>query len=106
MYFVYLLQEIDGNRTYVGFTSDLERRLKQHNGIMKGGAKSTRGRQWKIHSYISGILDMKKGLQLEWRIKHPYGKKKISGIEKRLEVINYVLNLPQFSVENYSLETL
>ena len=41
MYFVYLLKEIEGNRTYVGFTSDLQRRLRQHNGELKGGAKST-----------------------------------------------------------------
>lgn len=96
MYFVYLLKEIEGNRTYVGFTSDLQRRLKQHNGELKGGAKSTRGRIWEIHGYIE-VEDMREGLQLEWRIKHPYGKKKICGIDNRINAINYVLGLDKFN---------
>lgn len=32
--------------TYVGWTLDLERRLAEHNGQGKRGAKSTRGRAW------------------------------------------------------------
>ncbi len=32
--------------TYVGWTLDLERRLAEHNGQAKRGAKSTRGRAW------------------------------------------------------------
>ena len=103
MYYVYLLKEVDGNRTYVGFTSDLTRRLSQHNGEMAGGAKSTRGRKWQIYAYIDGIEEMKRGLQLEWRIKHPWGRKKVSGIEKRMEAINYVLELPQFNEEKWKI---
>jgi|TARA_Y100000034_G_C6692639_1_gene305040 putative endonuclease len=30
---------------YCGITTNLERRLKQHNGAIKGGAKYTRGRR-------------------------------------------------------------
>jgi len=96
MYFVYLLKEDGGNRTYVGFTSDLDRRLRQHNGELKGGAKSTRGRSWVLYGYVSGIMELREGLQLEWRIKHPYGKKKICGIENRINAINYVLGLDKF----------
>jgi len=29
-------------KTYIGITNDLERRLLQHNGVIKGGAKCTR----------------------------------------------------------------
>jgi putative endonuclease len=32
--------------TYVGWTLDLDRRLGEHNGAGKRGAKSTRARQW------------------------------------------------------------
>lgn len=33
--------------TYVGWTLDLDRRLAEHNGT-KAGAKTTRGRQWRL----------------------------------------------------------
>ena len=35
-----------GKITYVGWTLDLDRRLAEHNGLGKRGAKSTRARQW------------------------------------------------------------
>ncbi len=33
------------NTFYCGITTNLERRLKQHNGVIKGGAKYTRSRR-------------------------------------------------------------
>jgi putative endonuclease len=43
-WFVYILRCAD-NSLYTGVTTDLDKRLKQHNGIEKNGAKYTRGRQ-------------------------------------------------------------
>ena len=40
MSFVYLLQSSDG-ATYVGATVNLERRLRQHNKELVGGARAT-----------------------------------------------------------------
>ena len=51
MYFVYILSEIGGNRTYIGYTVNLQRRLRQHNGEIVGGAKATRGRKWEFAGY-------------------------------------------------------
>ena len=34
--------------TYVGWTLDLDRRLAEHNGQGKRGAKSTRARNWAL----------------------------------------------------------
>ena len=31
MYFVYILQSLKDDRTYVGYTSDLDERLRRHN---------------------------------------------------------------------------
>ena len=46
---VYVLVAAAGDRTYVGVTTDLERRLAQHNGERPGGAKATRaGRPWRL----------------------------------------------------------
>ncbi|WP_165067185.1 GIY-YIG nuclease family protein [Desulfovibrio sp. ZJ200] len=41
---VYLLECADGT-LYCGVTSNLERRLAQHNGLKPGGARYTRGRR-------------------------------------------------------------
>lgn len=41
---VYLLRCSDGS-LYTGVTSDLDRRLRQHNGELRGGAAYTRGRR-------------------------------------------------------------
>lgn len=40
---VYLLANAAG-QTYVGITTDLARRVRQHNGEVVGGARATRGR--------------------------------------------------------------
>ncbi|MEN9328072.1 MAG: hypothetical protein RI947_880 [Candidatus Parcubacteria bacterium] len=41
MYYIYVLQSLKDYRTYVGYTDNVERRIKQHNA---GGSKSTRYR--------------------------------------------------------------
>lgn len=47
-WWLYLLRS-DSGRSYVGITTELERRLEQHNGERPGGAKSTRaGRPWAL----------------------------------------------------------
>jgi putative endonuclease len=45
-FFVYVLgsRRKNDRRTYVGWTTDLNKRLQQHNAGC--GAKSTRGREW------------------------------------------------------------
>jgi predicted GIY-YIG superfamily endonuclease len=49
VWYVYVLVSADGSRTYVGITLELERRISQHNGELRGGAKSTRaGRPWSL----------------------------------------------------------
>jgi putative endonuclease len=48
VWFVYVLLSSSG-RTYVGMALDVERRLLQHNGEARGGARSTRaGRPWRV----------------------------------------------------------
>jgi putative endonuclease len=49
--YVYVLRiRRSGGRslTYVGWTLDLDRRLAEHNGLGKRGAKSTRAGQWDL----------------------------------------------------------
>ena len=49
MYYVYMLQDVERPETiYLGYTSDLKRRVKEHNA---GGNASTRGRRWRVLYY-------------------------------------------------------
>ena len=79
MYFVYLLVTKIKNRTisYVGYTKDINKRLKLHNNSK--GAKFTRGRKWKLayyKKYDSKILAMRE----EYKLKKDYKlRNKIKG---------------------------
>lgn len=66
--FVYVLgcAVAGGMRTYVGWTSDLERRLAQHNSGT--GAKFTRGRVWAL-LYAERCATPREAMQREWRLK-------------------------------------
>ncbi|MBI1187495.1 MAG: GIY-YIG nuclease family protein [Alphaproteobacteria bacterium] len=55
-----------GVRTYVGWTTDLVRRLAQHNGGV--GAKFTRGRAWTL-LYAERWTTPQEAMQREWRLK-------------------------------------
>ena len=48
MHYVYVLQQVPGERIYLGFTGDLRRRLREHNA---GGNPSTRGGRWRLLYY-------------------------------------------------------
>ncbi|MCB9564374.1 MAG: GIY-YIG nuclease family protein [Kofleriaceae bacterium] len=48
-WFAYVLVSVRTRRTYVGVTTDVVRRTRQHNGELAGGARSTRaGRPWRV----------------------------------------------------------
>ena len=67
--FVYVLGSRRNNdcRTDVGWTTDLERRLQQHNAGV--GAKSTRGRKW-ILLYSECCKTRSEAMSREWYIQH------------------------------------
>jgi structure-specific endonuclease subunit SLX1 len=73
--------------TYIGATMDKDRRLKQHNGILKGGAKATHKRPngWYRVCYVQGFPSWEVALSFEWHWKHFSSTKKISGtpLERR-----------------------
>ena len=68
LFFAYVLGSRRKNdcRTYVGWTTDLERRLRQHNAGI--GAKSSRGRKW-ILLYSERCKTLSEAMSREWHIK-------------------------------------
>ena len=73
-YFVYLIISNHKNKiiSYVGYTSDINKRLKLHNSSK--GAKFTRGRKWTLiykKCYKSKVVAMKN----EYLLKKNYKKR-------------------------------
>ena len=70
-YICYTLRSRDPrhpNKTYTGITNNSTRRLRQHNGELVGGARSTRGtRPWTYFLKIQG-LTRKQALSIEKKI--------------------------------------
>lgn len=61
-------------RYYVGMSCDLGRRIRQHNGLISGGARRTRaGRPWTVIATIEGFASMRAALRAEWRVKRARG---------------------------------
>ncbi|EME31922.1 endo/excinuclease amino terminal domain-containing protein [Galdieria sulphuraria] len=77
-YCCYLLRSLSEhpygkNRTYIGFTTNPARRLRQHNGDLKaGGALRTKCfRPWQMVLFIHGFETKTEALQFEWAWQHP-----------------------------------
>ncbi len=74
MYFVYILECSDGT-LYTGITTDVDRRVKEHNESNKG-ARYTKARRPVILAYSANYADRSSASAEEARIK------KLSRVEK------------------------
>lgn len=107
-YYCYILKAKNPRcaRRYVGMTNNIERRLKQHNGLLAGGARYTKRHLtaaggWEFAAIIGGFPDKINCLSCEWRLKHPWSKTK-EGRRKRAsatiaEAVYHVLGLERWS---------
>jgi structure-specific endonuclease subunit SLX1 len=104
-YLCYILK--CNNYTYNGCTNNFTRRIRQHNGEIKGGAKCTSRRgPWTPYCIITGFKDNIEALQTEWRIKRVEGRrraKKYCGTEGRIKGLNQILKLDQFTSKSERL---
>ncbi len=66
--FVYVLGASRGRQTitYVGWTTDVARRLTQHNSGT--GARTTRGRQW-VLLHVERFASRQEAMSREWHLK-------------------------------------
>ncbi len=78
--------------TYAGVSPDPARRLRQHNGEIKGGAKYTtsKGPGWRHICVISGFQDKIQAMQFEWAVKH-VPPRNAGGLVNRIKKLYEVL---------------
>lgn len=108
-HYCYILFNKSNNATYNGYTVNLERRLRQHNGIIQGGAKYTtrlitkiKPSEWRYLAVIhSPIFTSKTALSLEWSIKYPTHKRPRPALfnspHGRIQGLKHALLQPKFS---------
>ena len=90
--FVYCIKS-GAQRTYVGATKDLRRRIRQHNGEIKGGAKSTRGGNWTYLFHCEGFESWRQALSFEWHLKHVRKYRRGQDpVSRRWKCVNILLN--------------
>lgn len=86
--------------TYVGITNDLKKRLRQHNGEIKGGSRHTRiiGPGWTYATIVSG-LNKSNALRFEYKVKHPLCR----GYDERQNRITHLYDT-EFSSDHSQLK--
>ena len=94
-WFLYLLENNDNKRTYLGVTTDYTRRVRQHNGELKGGARYTNSfkgnGEWILKLFVKD-LDKKEALSKERSIKNLRHKAKgKTPYEKRIYAIKQII---------------
>ena len=99
MWSVYLLEDTQHKRTYVGATIDIHRRLLQHNGVQAGGAKATRGREWNRVCHVTGFPHPKSALQFEWKWKNLSKKENGTPLGRRMQALIVLLNSEQSTMK-------
>ena len=102
MSFVYFIESTNGS-TYIGATVNLDKRIRQHNKEIKGGARATsikveQGEVWKYICYVENFPNYNEALKFEWRWKQisrliQKSNVTINPREKRFEALKKLLNL-------------
>lgn len=103
-HYCYILYNTTNKRSYVGYTSNPFRRLRQHNRIIKGGAKYTQNASghWEYLAVItSDTLDKQSALSLEWHTKHD--KRTIGCMGKLINMMQLIQHHPKFNVHTYDM---
>ena len=93
--------------TYVGVSNNVVKRLRAHNGEIKGGAKYTtsKGSGWKHICIISGFPTKIESMQFEWALKH-VPPRNAGGISNRIKKLFVLCNKEQWTSNSPLAETM
>ncbi|KAK4274903.1 hypothetical protein QN277_018064 [Acacia crassicarpa] len=103
--------------TYIGFTVNPRRRIRQHNGEIGCGAwRTKRKRPWEMVLCIYGFPTNVSALQFEWAWQHPVESlavrkaaatfKSLSGIANKIKLAYTMLTLPSWQSLNMTVNFL
>lgn len=106
----YALQHTTSNKSYTGQTNNFQRRIRQHNGEIKGGARYTRHKTGKFVPifHVRGFETLRSVLQFEIAMKKrkvpaSFGKKRYTrGPSGRVRQLEYLLSLGRLNAESHS----
>lgn len=117
---LYILYNDTNKACYNGYTVDFNKRIRQHNCELAGGAKLTsklvksKGVVWKPLALIRVPLikvpgfDQRRALQTEWSIKYPDNHRprpaKFNGAVGRLQGLGLVFDNPKFAELSFHVQ--
>ena len=97
---VYLLVTDDGKYSYIGSTTDVDRRLRQHNMDIKGGAWATKirvkqGLRWNRAMHVAGFSTEAAAYNFEakWKMVNKKQSKKLPLIERKMQGLRETIAL-------------
>ncbi|CAL0332629.1 unnamed protein product [Lupinus luteus] len=113
----YLLTSLNPHHkrsTYIGFTVNPQRRIRQHNGEIGAGAFRTKKKKpWEMVVCIYGFPTNVFALQFEWAWQHPAkslavrktaaGFTSLSGLANRIKLAYTMLSLPSWQSMNITV---
>jgi len=93
--------------TYVGVSNNVKKRLRAHNGEIKGGAKYTtsKGNGWKHICVIHGFPTKIESMQFEWALKH-VPPRNVGGIKNRIKKLQILLHKENWTSKSPLSETM
>lgn len=99
----YVIGHENQKATYCGMSNNVVRRLRQHNGEIKGGARYTsrihKGK-WSPLFHVCGFTSQREVMQFERAMKKRKGPHKIrSGRQGRIHQLEFLLGLGQLNSE-------
>ena len=87
MFNVYILYSYSHNKTYVGYTNDLQRRIYEHNHAEKGYTQKCR--PW-VLAYVETVVDKSTAFKREKHFKSGVGR------AKRKKIIDSFLKIEPY----------